>query len=140
MMLYPAQPDMYPCTCVRSISGRFRHDVVMNMPKLLCVLLCSVLVASAAPALAGGRDAAKEARREAKRLAQQEAIEAKRRGDILPLIRILEIAQQHAPGEVIEVDYKAGPRYKIKTVRDNGRVMKLYLDARTGELLELDYD
>jgi len=104
------------------------------------LLLCAALVAPAAPVLAGGRDAAKEARNQAKRQAQQEAIEAKRRGEILSLTRILEIAQQHAPGEVIEVDYKAGPRYKIKTVLGNGRVIKMYLDARSGDLLELDYD
>jgi len=112
----------------------------MIVPRLLCLTLAAALLAPAAPALAGGSDAAKQARQEAKRRAQMEAIEAKRRGDILPLTRILEIAQQHAPGEVIEVEYKRGPRYKIKTLLDNGRVLEVKLDARTGELLELDYD
>jgi len=99
-----------------------------------------MLYPSPADTHAGGRDAAKQAREEAKRRAQMEAIEAKRRGEILPLTRILEIAQQYAPGEVIEVEYKRGPRYEIKTVLTNGRVMEVTLDARTGELLELDYD
>jgi len=112
----------------------------MIVSRLLCFMLSAALLAPAAPALAGGSDAAKEARREAKRQAQIDAIEAKRRGEILPLTRILEIAQQYAPGEVIEVEYKRGPRYEIKTVLTNGRVMEVTLDARTGELLELDYD
>jgi len=112
----------------------------MIVSRLLCLLLAAALLAPAAPASAGGRDAAKQAREEAKRRAQMEAIEAKRRGEILPLTRILEISQQYAPGEVIEVEYKRGPRYEIKTVLDNGRVLEVTLDARTGELLELDYD
>jgi len=79
------------------------------MPRFLCILLCTALLAPAAPALAG-RDAARAAHEEAKRREQMEAIEAKRRGEILPLTRILEIAQQYAPGEVIEVEYKRRAR------------------------------
>jgi len=140
MMLYREPADTPPRAAVRQISARWGTIVRMLMPRLLCVLLTAALLAPAAPASAGGRDAAKQAREEAKRRAQMEAIEAKRRGEILPLTRILEIAQQYAPGEVIEVEYKRGPRYKIKTLLDNGRVLEVKLDARTGELLELDYD
>jgi len=112
----------------------------MSASKLLCVLLSTALLAPAAPADAGGRDAAKQAREEAKRQAQIDAIEAKRRGEILPLTQILDIAQQYAPGEVIEVKYKRGPLYKIKMLQANGRVLEVKLDARTGDLIELDYD
>jgi len=111
----------------------------MIVSRLLCFFLCAALLAPAAPALAG-RDAARAAHEEAKRQAQIEAIEAKRRGEILPLTQILEIAQQYAPGEVIEVKYKRGPLYKIKMLQANGRVLEVKLDARSGELLELDYD
>jgi len=112
----------------------------MNRFALLCWLLCTVLLATSLSLWAGGHDAAREMRRAAKRQAQTEAIEAKRRGDILPLVRILDIARQYAPGEVIEVEYKAGPLYEIKTLLDNGRVLELELDARTGALLDMEYD
>jgi len=112
----------------------------MIVSRLLSLMLCAVLLAPTAPVCAGSRDAAKQAREEAKRREQMEAIEAKRRGEILPLTQILEIAQQHAPGEVIEVKYKRGPLYKIKMLQANGRVLEVKLDARSGELLELDYD
>jgi len=112
----------------------------MKRFSLLCILLCVALVVTSIPLVAGGYDAAREARRAAKRQAQMEAIEAKRRGDILPLVRILEIAREYAPGEVIEVEYKAGPLYEIKTLLDNGRVLELELDARTGALLDMEYD
>jgi len=117
-----------------------RHtELSMSMLKLLCTFLCAALLA---PAYAGGRDrdAAKHAHEEAKRWAQMEAIDAKRRGEILPLTQILNIAKQYAPGEIIEVKYKRGPHYKVKILQDNGRVLEVKLDARSGELLELDYD
>jgi len=103
-------------------------------------MLCGVLLMTSLPLAAGGYDAAREVRRAAKRQAQMEAIEAKRRGEILPLVRILEIARDYAPGEVIEVEYKAGPLYEIKTLLENGRVLELELDARTGALLDMEYD
>jgi len=112
----------------------------MNRSALTWLLLCVILLITSVPVVAGGYDAARQARREAKRQAQMEAIEAKRRGEILPLVRILEMARQYAPGEVIEVEYKAGPLYEIKTLLDNGRVLELELDARTGALLDMEYD
>jgi len=116
---------------------------IMRMNRLLLVLLCTAVFLLSSPLLVAGRhesEQAREARRLARQQAQTQAIEAKRRGEILPLVRILEIAHSYAPGEVIEVEYKAGPLYKIKILLENGRVLKIKLDARDGRLLDREYD
>lgn len=82
----------------------------------------------------------KEARKAAKRQAQQDALDAMRRGEILPLMRILAIANQHVAGDVIEVEYKAGPAYEIKVLMPSGQVREVKLDARTGALLKIEDD
>lgn len=71
------------------------------------------------------------------------AREALRRGEILPLTRILAIAQRAEPGDVIEVEldrHREGWRYKVKVLTPAGRVRKLRIDARTGVVLEVKDD
>lgn len=71
------------------------------------------------------------------------AREALRRGEILPLTRILAIAQRAEPGDVIEVEldrHREGWRYKVKVLMPAGRVRKLRIDARTGVVLEVKDD
>lgn len=75
-----------------------------------------------------------------KKRAQEEAMLAMRRGEILPLTRILEIANRHVAGDIIEVEYKGGPKYEIKILTASGRVREVKLDARTGALLEIEDD
>jgi len=114
----------------------------MNRFRLpLLVLLCTVLT-TPTPLSAGNapKDDAKAVRKAAKQRAQQEALDAMRRGEILPLARILAIAQQHAPGDIIEVEYKAGPKYEVKTLAANGRIREVELDARSGALLKIEDD
>ena len=72
--------------------------------------------------------------------------DALRRGQVLPLTRILAIAQSRAPGEVIKVelddDDDHGGRliYEVKTLSKSGRVMEVELDARTGKVLKVEED
>ncbi len=64
------------------------------------------------------------------------AVEA---GQILPLKDILARALQANAGQVIEAELeeKGGTFvYEIKILTDDGRLMKLLYDARTGELLK----
>ncbi len=75
-----------------------------------------------------------------KKQAQEEAILAMRRGEILPLTRILEIANRHVAGDIIEVEYEGGPKYEIKILTASGRVREVKLNARTGALLEIEDD
>jgi uncharacterized membrane protein YkoI len=69
--------------------------------------------------------------------------EALRRGEVLPLTRILAIAQQQVAGEVIEVELEVDDEghelvYEIKVLTPNGRVRELKIDARSGAVREIE--
>jgi uncharacterized membrane protein YkoI len=71
--------------------------------------------------------------------------EALRRGEVLPLEKILTIAEQHVPGEVIEIELedkkKSGTLvYEIKVLTQTGRVREIKIDARNGTVLEIEDD
>ena len=64
-------------------------------------------------------------------------------GDILPLDVILEKAQAHHRGRVLEVELEQdeGRRiYEIEIVDKQGVVHELYLDASSGELLKAEQE
>ncbi|HVI99886.1 MAG TPA: PepSY domain-containing protein [Sphingomonas sp.] len=68
-------------------------------------------------------------------------------GKLLPLNRILAIAQSRAPGEVVKVeldddddDYRGRIIYEVKTLARSGRVMKVEIDAATGKVLKVKED
>lgn len=72
-----------------------------------------------------------------------EARELLRRGEIVPLSRILAVAQEHVPGDVIEVELDRedeGWEYEVKVLTQAGRVRKLYLDAGTAEVTRIKDD
>ena len=61
-------------------------------------------------------------------------------GRILPLKEILSRAQGAYPGQVIEAELEdegGAIVYEIKILTADGRVMKLYYKAATGELLKV---
>jgi uncharacterized membrane protein YkoI len=65
------------------------------------------------------------------------------RGQVLPLTRILAIAEQKAPGDVLKVELEDDDGrlvYEVKILGRNGRVRELDLDARTGAVLKLEND
>ena len=70
--------------------------------------------------------------------------DALRRGEVLPLAKILAIAERHVPGEVIEVELEDGRRavliYEIKILTPTGRVREIEIDARTGHVLKIEDD
>lgn len=87
-------------------------------------------LASARPALASDDD----------HIAAREALA---RGEILPLTRILTIAQRAVPGDIIEIEldrHSSGWRYKVKVLTSSGRVRKMRIDARTGAVIEVKDD
>jgi uncharacterized membrane protein YkoI len=90
-----------------------------------------------ASAIAGEHDQHKKKDHEAAR-------QALLRKSVLPLSRILSIAAERAPGEVIEVELEeASPgklKYDLKILAKNGRVRELELDAKTGATLKLEDD
>lgn len=71
------------------------------------------------------------------------AREALRRGEILPLTRILEIALRAVPGDVIDVEldrHHGEWRYEVKVLTSTGRVREVKLNARTGVVQEIEDD
>lgn len=69
--------------------------------------------------------------------------DALQRGEVLPLVKILAIANEHVPGDVIEVELeeeKVGLVYEIKILTGNGRVREVKIDARTGTVIEIEDD
>ena len=100
-----------------------------NHPLRYALLAFAAIALSATGATAGDKKKDHEAARAA--LARHE---------VLPLSRILAIAAERAPGEVIEVELEeAGPgrlKYDLKILAKNGRVRELELHAKTGATLK----
>lgn len=78
------------------------------------------------------------------RMSEQEAIRgALKRGEVLPLTRIIAIAVAEVPGDVIEVELEREDGvivYEIKVLTARGRVREVYLDARTGSIVKIEND
>jgi uncharacterized membrane protein YkoI len=71
-----------------------------------------------------------------------EAREALRRGKVMPLTAILAIAGRREHGQVIAVELETERgrlNYKIDVLNDAGRMARLRIDARTGEILSVNY-
>lgn len=69
--------------------------------------------------------------------------EALQRGEVLPLMKILAIANKEVPGDVIEVeleDEREALVYEIKILTGTGRVREVEIDARTGKVLKIEDD
>lgn len=105
----------------------------------LSTLLLTVALVASAPAPAKDK-VRKAAEKQAKQEAREAALAALRRGEILPLSRIMQIATTQVPGDIIEIEYKAGPKYEVKVLTPSGRVIEMKIDARTGEMLEMGDD
>lgn len=101
----------------------------------------------ASPALAQVYDKkakdSKQSKAERKR-AEQDAIRtAVQRGELLPMPRVLSIAQRRVPGNVVkvELDYEpTGITYEVKILTASGRVRELEIDARTGNIIKIEDD
>jgi len=101
-----------------------------SRPSRLAASLGALLALVLAPARAG------EARGD-----HDHARVARARGEVLPLARILALVERDFAGRVIDVelDREDGmPRYEIELLLADGRVIELELDARTGELLQIE--
>ncbi|WP_182466731.1 PepSY domain-containing protein [Sphingomonas gilva] len=107
------------------------------MIKAMCAALMIAIMATSAvpqPAFAQGKRDKKAQKARDHDLARQAVL----RGEVLPLARILSIAQRAAPGDVIEVELESKNGqlfYEVELLTRSGVIRKLSLDARTGALL-----
>ena len=107
------------------------------MRTILTGIGVAILLQGVPLSYADSDDKAKHARE------HEEMRAALQRGEVLPLARILEIAQQQVPGDVIEVELesKRGALiYEIKVLTDTGRVREIKVDAKQGTVLEIEDD
>ena len=68
---------------------------------------------------------------------------AVQRGELLPLPRIMALAQARVPGDVVktELEAKRGQLiYEVKILTRNGSVQEVKLDARNGRILRVEDD
>ena len=67
---------------------------------------------------------------------------ALQRGEVLPIPRVLTLAAQYLPGDVVDV--RLDPRrsgdllYRIRVLTHAGHIEELVLDARTGMFLRIE--
>ncbi|MFC3052518.1 PepSY domain-containing protein [Kordiimonas pumila] len=64
-------------------------------------------------------------------------------GEVLPLMEILKLSEKYVTGDIIEVELenkKDKIYYEIKFLEKSGKVMELFLDARTGAYIKLRAD
>lgn len=99
-----------------------------------------LIAVAAISALAAGGAVADDHKKQSHEAARQALL----RKEVLPLTRILAIAAQRAPGEVIEVELEQGDhgrlKYDLKILAKTGRIRELELDAKTGATLKLEDD
>lgn len=78
-----------------------------------------------------------------KKKEHNEVREALQRGEVLPLVKILAIAGEQVPGDVIEVeleDEHGVLAYEIKILTGTGRVREVKIDARNGKVIKIEDD
>ena len=98
------------------------------MPASRCFTLATLLLAAApgwAPA-GEGRD-------------HDRARAAVAAGEVMPLPRLLQQVQKAYPGQVLEVELEREHgrwAYELRLLQPDGRLLKLQVDARTGEVME----
>lgn len=69
----------------------------------------------------------------------ERALQAVQSGQVLPLAKVLALVEREHPGQVLEVELESqaqGWLYEIKLLQPDGRLSKLKVDARTGEILK----
>jgi uncharacterized membrane protein YkoI len=70
-----------------------------------------------------------------------DALRAVEMRQALPLTRIMSIAQEAVPGEIVEIELDNEDDrliYEVKILARNGRVREVEIDARTGAVLQVE--
>lgn len=85
----------------------------------------------------------KQSKAERKRAEQDAIRRAVERGELLPLPRVLAIAQSRVKGEVVkvELDYEPeGIKYEVNILTPSGRVREVEINARNGSVIKIEDD
>jgi uncharacterized membrane protein YkoI len=110
-------------------------EKVLRMKRPLAIGLALIALAAAN---AGDANARERHRRHDNEFARS----ALQRGEVLPFTKLLALAAQYLPGDVVEV--KLEPRrdgelrYEIRVLTPSGKIRELQLDARTGQYIGIE--
>jgi uncharacterized membrane protein YkoI len=110
------------------------------LKRILAAGAVLVAIAAAVPMVPAVATDAKAARKAAEQQAIRDAV---RRGQLLPLPRILAIAQHQVAGDVLktELEQKSwGLQYEVKILTATGRVREVKLNARSGAVVKIEDD
>ncbi len=73
----------------------------------------------------------------------EEVFQSRKAKDILPFSDILKAVRPHIQGEIIETEFEiedGRPVYEFKYIDPSGRVIEIYVDAKTGKILKKEFD
>ncbi len=104
------------------------------MKKLIAPLFAALALSMASPVLAADRGSGRSGDHD-------EALRAVEARQALPIARIMEIALQAVPGEIVEIELDRDDGrliYEVEVLTGGGRVRKVDIDARTGAVLEIE--
>jgi uncharacterized membrane protein YkoI len=135
--MYEPDADAHPSPDVSFASGRRGHSSTMKFSRFA---VASLLIGTLALSASLGFADEKKQRKPHDHTAVREALQ---RGEVLPLMKILAIANKEVPGDVIEVeleDEREALVYEIKILTSTGRVREVKIDARTGAVLKIEDD
>ncbi len=65
------------------------------------------------------------------------------RGEILPMSQLLERLHKRIPGEAVDVELEREDGvwvYEFKLIDGQGRLLEIYVDAKSGEILSIEDD
>ena len=98
----------------------------IHFPALVVALLCTVLLATST-AHADRRD-------------HELARQALEQGQVLPLREVLDRIERQFGGQVLKIEFEREDGrfiYEIRLLQDDGRMAKLEVDARDGQVLKI---
>ncbi len=113
---------------------------MLRSPIAAAVLATAGILAVATP-LAFAQDHARgtSARDDIHHAAEAARVDPRNARNGASIDRILDDARRRHPGRVLEVSYDDG-EYDIEIRQNDGRIVELEYSARTGRLLDTDYD
>lgn len=120
--------------------GSFKRGYSIRMRHFTILIIACLLISTVAPAYA---DNDSEGRYGYKRDDDHDHDRVRRaveRGEILPLSDILKRANREYPGQLIEAELEDEDGqivYELVIISEDGRVFKLYYNARNGDLLKI---
>lgn len=122
------------------LSFCLEYDLGMKKMSRLTIAL---LVAIALGVLAGGISSSDAKRGRSGKYKHEDVFQQRQSRDILPFEEVLKIVRSSIKGNIIETEFEIEdgiPIYEIKYIDSNGRVLEIYVDAKTGKILKEEVD